>query len=131
MTSIPDEPERSENHAQIGVYREDLVGRMVGLEYNAEQRIGLLWLAPHTCTDMTGAINLFKAIDPNVRLVLTFQVSENIRGPGVPDTAYARDPENGQWRSTREAIASARLEAAGLMPLSPSKLIMGDANGGS
>lgn len=43
--------------------------------------------------------------------------------------AYARDPESGKWRSTREVIAAARLDAAGLLPLSPSKLIAGDVNG--
>ena len=131
MTSTPKEPGRSENRAQIGVHREDLMCPMVGLEYNAEHRIGLLWLAPHTCTDMGGAIELFKAIDPNVGLVFTLQVSENIQEPGIPDTAYARDPKSGKWMSIREAGAAARLEAAGLLPLIPSKLISGRLKGGS
>lgn len=131
MNSISGELERDAKRSQPGVYREDLVGRMVGLEYNAAHRIGLLWLAPHTCTDMYGAIDLFKAIDPDVGLIFTFQVSENMYEPGIPDTAYARDPDSGKWVSTREAIATARLEAAGLLPLSPSKLITGLIKGGS
>ncbi|MHB1770598.1 MAG: hypothetical protein ACYCST_02435 [Acidimicrobiales bacterium] len=80
---------------------------------------------------MGGAIELFKAIDPNVGLVFTVQVSENIQEPGIPDTAYVRDPKSGKWMSTREASAAARLEAAGLLPLIPSKLIAGVVNGGS
>ena len=131
MTSISDELERDAKRSQHGVYREGLGCHMVGLEYNAAHRIGLLWLAPHTCTDMQGAIDLFKAIDPNVEIIFTFQVSENTHEPGLPDTAYARDPDSGKWMSTREANAAAWLEAAGLLPLSPSRLITGLINGRS
>lgn len=131
MTSISGELERDAKRFQHGVYREDLVCHMVGLEYNAAHRIGLLWLAPHTCTDMYGAIDLFKAIDPNVGLIFTFQVSENMQEPGIPDTAYVRDPDSGKWMSTREANAASWLEAAGLLPLSPSKLITGRLKEGS
>ena len=106
-----------------GRRREDVMCRVLGLEYNMVQRFGVLWLAPDNCTDMQGAIEMFQAIDPEVSMICTFQVDADLRKAGIPDTAYVRDPRDGKWTAIPGEIASHRLAGTGLLPLRPSKII--------
>ena len=73
-----------------GIKREDLVCRIIELRYNFEAHACQLFLPNHNCTDMTGAINLAKAIDPDVIIVETFE-------GGKAETAYIK--LNGEWES--------------------------------
>jgi hypothetical protein len=43
--------------------------------------------------------------------------------PGIPDTAYVLDAGSGKWLSIRDVNAAGWLDPAGLLPLSPSRLI--------
>jgi hypothetical protein len=56
---------------------------------------------------MRGAIDLFKAIDPNVGLILTFQVSETCSNPGFLIPRMSSTPAVGSGcryeTSTRQA----------------------------
>jgi len=76
------------------------VGRV---DYNFAKRVGLLFMGPGSCTDMQGAINLFVALDPNVRLIGTYQ--EQTDGWAL-DTLYSRR-RGGQWRATQPTVAEA------------------------
>ena len=58
------------------------------LWYDFQARRGVLNLPPGTCTGMDGCIELFTAIDPEVRLIET--VSGTVR-----DTTYER--RDGTW----------------------------------
>lgn len=51
--------------------------------YDHDAKTGLVQLGGFTCTDMTGAIRYFTAIDPDVRRIITI----NEYGP---DVAYVR-----------------------------------------
>lgn len=57
---------------------------IVSMAYDYETRIGQLILAPEGCTDMTGAIGVFLAVDPNVERV------ETIGTPECQSTTYQR-----------------------------------------
>lgn len=59
-------------------------GLPVRIEYNTATRTGLIRMSPHCCADMTGAIRLFVAIDPQVVLIHTFAGER-------PDVSYRND----------------------------------------
>ena len=63
--------------------RPDLVTRVLSLSYDFCTREGTLFMPEYCCTDMTGAIRLFVAIDPEVERIFT-------RSGDVPDTYYVR-----------------------------------------
>ena len=59
------------------------------IEYDSESRCGFVHMKNSTaCTDMSGAIRLFLALDPGVELIVTVAA-------GVPDIAYRR--VSGDW----------------------------------
>lgn len=69
------------------------------LHYDWSTGAGGLFMPDGCCTDMQGAIRLFRKIDPNVRVIRTFA------GP-ARDTTYERvgrdewvavDPHGGRW----------------------------------
>ncbi|CAN7202586.1 hypothetical protein LJR030_000524 [Rhizobium sp. LjRoot30] len=63
------------------------------VHYDFDEQRGILIMGRSSCTDMSGAIRLFEAIDPGVRLIETF--AEN-----VPDTIYRKHTERfGGWRA--------------------------------
>jgi hypothetical protein len=72
-------------------FRSDIQCEPRQLVYDFEERVGTLKLAPGHCTDMSGCIKLFKAIDPDVLSICT--TSDNRK-----DTVYARDAA-GEWRA--------------------------------
>ena len=47
------------------------------LTYDVPTRTGTLWLPETHCTDMTGAINFFKKIDPKVQVVEVFSGTDH------------------------------------------------------
>ena len=51
--------------------RDDLETAVDGLEYNFNTRTGRLYMPRGCCTDMTGCIRLFTAIEPNVQVIRT------------------------------------------------------------
>ena len=61
------------------------------LEYDTKAKIGALWLADGSCTDMGGAIAVFERIDPGVQAIMTFAGRRR-------DTAYHRTSD-GSWRA--------------------------------
>ncbi|MGA0615619.1 hypothetical protein [Paracoccus sp. KR1-242] len=62
------------------------------LRYDWNTRRGVLHMPEEgDCTDMKACINLFRAIDPEVKLIETF-------GGGVPDTVYHRKRD--RWSAT-------------------------------
>jgi len=58
------------------------------LIYDFERRFGTLHQAADCCTDMTGTISVFEAIDPDVRKIQTW-------AGGFLDTTYERI--HGKW----------------------------------
>ncbi len=79
---------RARHSQQDGRWDERLGCWLQRLVYDARTRTGRLDFPPANCCDMTGAINLFTAIDPDVRVIETF-------AGGVPDKVYRR--EDGEW----------------------------------
>jgi len=65
--------------------------RVRNLAYDFESRTGRLDMPPVCCCDMSGCINLFRAIDPDVRRIETYS-------GGLRDTFYERNGED-QWRA--------------------------------
>jgi hypothetical protein len=63
-------------------YHCELMTPVRRMTYEFEQRLGVLYLPPYCCTDMAGAIALFRRLDPEVQQVQTFAGSER-------DTVYA------------------------------------------
>lgn len=63
------------------------------LEYDFDERTGILRLPGLHCCDMQGAIDLFSAIDKEVRLIKVFS------GP-KPDTTYKYTEDDG-WLAYR------------------------------
>jgi hypothetical protein len=59
------------------------------ITYDFQTRTGRLDMPPITCCDMTGCINFFRAINPQVRRIETY-------AGGRRDTFYQRNEQN-QW----------------------------------
>lgn len=75
-------------------FHPDLQCFVLELRYDYEQRIGIATLGnDQSCTDMSGCIKTFKAIDPEVRQIQTFAA----RGAKA-DVVYTRDNE-GKWNA--------------------------------
>lgn len=74
-----------------GVQRDDVMCRVQRLEYDFEARTGYLYLPPHNCVDMTGCIDLFTALDPDVQHIRTMAGRRE-------DTGYLRGAD-GEWHS--------------------------------
>lgn len=72
-----------------GVWREDLKCSVLGIDYSFVSKVGVLILPPLCCTDMTGAIEFFRAIDKDVTLIRTIAGDE-------PDVVYVRK-SHGRW----------------------------------
>ncbi len=72
----------------VGVYDERLQIRVVKLEYDFVNHCGRLYQEWMSYCDMGGCLKLFKAIDPNVVAILTFD-------DGKPDTLYRK--EGSKW----------------------------------
>ncbi|MDX0897453.1 hypothetical protein GOD90_10665 [Sinorhizobium medicae] len=66
----------------------ELMCTVYGLSYNFVTRAGLLVMGEGNCCDMSGCINLFQRIDPNVQRIST--VAWNAQ-----DTIYER--RDTQW----------------------------------
>ena len=65
-----------------------------GLIYDRASRTGRLYMTANHCCDMSGCLDIFKAIDPAVRHVKTFMGED-------PDTQYHFDErwkDAGNWR---------------------------------
>ncbi len=76
--------------AKEGLFRSDVKCSVRKLTYDFEERVGHLFLEDGNCTDMSGCIKLFRAIDPEVVGILTF-------AGGRKDTGYFL--ANGKWQS--------------------------------
>lgn len=76
----------------MSVRRADLQTSVLAVHYDFLTRTGTLHMAPQCTTDMTGAIALFTAIDPDVQRI------ETIAGDHL-DTAYVYTA--GGWESRR------------------------------
>jgi len=74
-----------------GKWDERLVCRVQHLSYDFRTRTGELHFPECNCCDMGGAVALFRAIDPDVRLIRTF-------AGGRPDTVYRFNVgDSGEW----------------------------------
>lgn len=73
------------------VWREDLQTSACKLVYDFTIRTGTLILPDLCCTDMSGAVRLFKAIDPNVQRIVTMSGD-------VVDTLYTRTLDG--WKAS-------------------------------
>ena len=62
------------------------------MRYDFEQRVGVLYLPAGVCTDMSGAIQFFKKIDPEVHQIQTYSGEQR-------DTIYTRTGK--QWEALR------------------------------
>lgn len=74
----------------VQVFRQDVQCFVQKLTYDFKEKTGQLLLEDGSCTDMSGCIKLFKAIDPEVVGILT------ISG-GRRDTGYVL--VDGEWQS--------------------------------
>ena len=80
MTPLP--PLRIDERMQCPVER---------LMYDWMTKIGRVYLGVSGCSDMTGCLQVFSAIDADVQTILTFS-------DDAPDTIYERDG-TGQWQA--------------------------------
>lgn len=74
------------------VFHDNLHCLVQRLEYDFARRAGVLYLADHNCTDMRGCIDLFKAIDPRVKDIVTIAGKRR-------DTSYRLIGEKWQARA--------------------------------
>jgi hypothetical protein len=74
-----------------GKWDERLICHVQQLTYDFCTQTGKLDLPAANCCDMTGAIKLFTAIDPDVQAIETF-------AGGEPDTVYSRN--RGEWTAS-------------------------------
>ena len=56
---------------KTSVHRPDLHTSVYRLAYDFATRTGTLFMPPDCCTDMSGALKLFKRIDPDVECIET------------------------------------------------------------
>ena len=68
---------------------------VLSLAYDFRSRTGTLYMPPDCCTDMSGAIALFKRIDPRVLRVVTMAGERE-------DTKYERSSMKTHWVAVRE-----------------------------
>lgn len=78
-------------HWSTAMHHKKLKTDVERLDHNFDQHETRIFMPRGCCTDMSGAINLARRIDPGVRSVLTFAA-------GRPDTAYRRH-EDGLWEA--------------------------------
>ena len=78
----------------MSVQRWDLQTAVDSLAYDFNAATGRLYMPDGVCTDMSGCIALFTAIDPKVRHIVTF-------AGGKQDTTYHRD--GAHWEARKPA----------------------------
>jgi hypothetical protein len=81
-------------------WRADLWTPVKSLSYEFDTRTGVLVMPEGCCTDMSGAIALFRGIDAEVTRIETY-------GGAVRDTTYARGPR-GKWDARLPATPTHR-----------------------
>jgi hypothetical protein len=64
--------------------------------YDFVGRFGSVIMGDGSCTDMTGCIRMFEAIDPKVERINTGYTN------GQPDTRYEKS--DGQWKAIRSGL---------------------------
>jgi hypothetical protein len=77
-------------------FRNDVQCFVERLSYDFRLHLGFLYMARGSCCDMTGCIKLFKAIDPKVVGIQTFEMKENGEEVRAKDTCYFKY-DNGEW----------------------------------
>jgi hypothetical protein len=82
-------------------HRPDLHSNVERLEYDFLAREGRLQLPTGCCVSMGPAIDLFRRLDPEVKLIRTFA------GP-VPDTLYRRHGRT-EWEAEHEGRCYGRV----------------------
>lgn len=87
---MPKNPEASAEKQGGPVFNEALACYVISLYYNFFAQRGNLYLPEGNCCDMTGCLELFKEIDPNVKDIHVFSGDEL-------DTIYTK--YHGQWIS--------------------------------
>jgi hypothetical protein len=95
MGDVPTAREHSRRPAGLdfGGYQDPrLWARVQAVEYDYVRRVGRLCMAAGCCTDMTGAIELFRHLHPGVERIETY-------AGGHPDTIYSLGV--GRWTATR------------------------------
>jgi hypothetical protein len=61
-----------------------------GLTYDFPLATAEIWMAEDSCTDMTGAIDMVTAIDPNAKTIITWAGKKR-------DTVYMK--VEGEWKA--------------------------------
>jgi hypothetical protein len=75
-----------------GRWDERLKCRVQQLQYDFHTKTGRLDFPEANCCDMTGAVGIFMAIDPEVRVIDTY-------AGGKADVLYRRGKERGEWKA--------------------------------
>lgn len=73
-------------------YNAQLQTSVERLEYDFNTKIGRVFMPCDCCTDMRGAIKLFKAIDPEVLRIETWAGTDR-------DAFYSRPSRESEWRA--------------------------------
>lgn len=88
------------------VFRDDVSCFVRNLTYDFKAKSGVLYLEDGSCTDMSGCIDLFKRIDPNVSTILTIAGRRKDTAYVLTDGGWsaresptARPPIHGDWWS--------------------------------
>jgi hypothetical protein len=74
-----------------GSFVETLQAFVIRLECDFAHHQGFVFMKDGSCTDMSGCVNLFRAIDPDVRVVFTMSGEQR-------STTYEKLPD-GTWRA--------------------------------
>ncbi len=84
--------EQTEGQPRVPEYFPPLQCGLRRVQVDFERHEIVLWLPPHECTDMSGAIAYAQSLDPDARVIRT------VAGD-VPDTIYVWPPFYRDWRA--------------------------------
>jgi hypothetical protein len=79
------------------MWNEELKCFVYHIAYIPDGKTGSVRMREGSCTDMSGAIRLFEAIDKEVRIIVT-----HYGDPEVPDTCYFK--EGDKWTAERSIL---------------------------
>ena len=69
------------------------------VHYDNVKRCGMVIMAPVTCVDMTGYVELFESLDPEVLEIRTYEQVEDDSEETVADTWYRRKSVDRAWKA--------------------------------
>lgn len=93
-----------------GLFHEEMQCFVIEIKYEPVTRTGTVLIADGNCTSMSGAVDLFEKIDPEVRRIDTVQCGHArlrrrdttyIRHPLLPNEAREFERRAGVWSGNR------------------------------